>query len=126
MTKKVSLLDVKQALRDSRFREALPAGLQEDVQKYLQNPGCACNVPIYRRVLRHGREALQQYYPDRDVPTPEEEAKSLSVNNWTVINCSVGELKDQLKRLPPGRKQLALARYEDQVTVVVNELDILN
>jgi hypothetical protein len=28
-------------------------------------------------------------------------------------------------KLPSGRKQIAVARYENMVTVVVNELDII-
>jgi hypothetical protein len=46
----------------------------------------------------------------------------MAQNTWTVINCNIDELEKRLKALPPGRKQLELARYEDQVTVVVNEL----
>ena len=30
-----------------------------------------------------------------------------------------------VKKLNKGRKQIAISRYEDQVTVIINELDIL-
>ena len=46
-------------------------------------------------------------------------------NQWSVINCSIDDLEKQLRKLGPGRKQLDIARYEDQVTVVINELDIV-
>ena len=121
----ISLLDVKKALRDSVFRETLPEELKLDIKKFLDNPGCACNVPIYHRVIKFGGEALRKYYPDKNLVTPEEEAVRLAKNNWSVINCSIGELELNLKNLRPGRKQIAISRYEDQVTVVVNELDIL-
>ena len=121
----ISLLDVKKALRDSVFRETLPEELKPDIKKFLDNPGCACNVPIYHRVIKFGGEALRKYYPDKNLVTPEEEAVRLAKNNWSVINCSIGELELNLKNLRPGRKQIAISRYEDQVTVVVNELDIL-
>lgn len=121
----ISLLDVKKALRDSEFRKTLPESLLPDVQKFLNNPGCACNVPIYRKVMKFGGEQLKKFFPDRILVTPEEEEAKLAKNNWSVINCSIGELENNLKKLNKGRKQIAVARYEDQVTVIVNELDIL-
>jgi len=118
-------MDVKQALRDRRFRESLSSEFTEDLQKYLQNPGCACNVPIYKRIMTEGKAQLQAYYPNRSVANLDEEAKKLADNHFSVINCHVDELEAKLKKLPPGRKQLAVARYEDTVTVVVNELDVV-
>ena len=54
-----------------------------------------------------------------------EENKKLAENYWNVINCHIDDLEYNLKKLPPGRKQLDLSRYEDQVTVVINEIDVL-
>lgn len=125
MQKKISLLDVKQALRDGRFREALPKDLASDVQKYLQNPGCACNFPIYQRVLRECRQELKAYFPGKEVADIDEEIKLLSENHWRVISCHIDELEGKLRTLGPGRKQISTARWQDQITVVVNELDIL-
>ena len=118
-------MDVKAALRDSRFRTSLPSHFQEDIQKYQQNPGCACNVPIYKRIMTEAKQELQAYYPNRSVANLEEDAKKLADNSFSVINCKTDELEGKLKLLPKGRKQIAVARYEDQVTVIVNELDIL-
>lgn len=118
-------MEVKQALRDKRFRESLPSSFQEDIQKYLQNPGCACNVPIYKKIMIEAKENLKAYYPGKSIANLEDEAKKLAENNFSVINCHVDELEEKLRRLPPGRKQLAVARYDDHVTVVVNELDII-
>jgi len=125
MSRSVGLMDVKQALRDARFRESLPITFQQDIQKYLNNPGCACNVPLYKRLMTEARQQLQAYYPNRNIANLDEEAKKLAENNWRVINCHKDELEEKLKSLPPGRKQLAVARYEDMITVIVNELDIL-
>jgi len=118
-------MDVKQALRDKRFRESLPSEFLEEIQKYLQNPGCACNVPIYKKIMTHAKSQLQSYYPNRSVANLDEEAKKLANNNFSVINCHVDELEAILRKLPIGRKQIAVARFEDQVTVVLNELDVL-
>src|SRR3990167_6929343 len=107
MVKKITLLDVKQALRDARFRSVLPIELNEDIQKYLQNPGCACNMPIYRKVLKLACKQLKEYFPDRELVDPDEEIKALAENHWSVINCHKDELEGKLRKLPSGRKQIA-------------------
>lgn len=122
---KISLMQVKQALKDRRFREMLPAEMTDDVNKYLQNPGCACNLPIYRRILQKAGEQLKAYFPGHELSDIEEEVKKLAENKFSVINCHKDELENKLRKLSPGRKQLAVARFEDQVTVVVNELDVI-
>lgn len=128
MKKKINIHDVKQALLDQRFRSSLPDELQEDVQKFLKNPGCACNHPIYMRVMQRARPQLVEYFPTRETPTEEEaqkEFEKLTKNNWQVINCTIQDLSSELKKLGPGRKQMDIARYQDQVTVVVNHLEEL-
>lgn len=123
--KPVTLMDVKQALRDSRFREGLPSSFNEEIKKYQQNPGCACNVPLYKKIMTEAKDLLQNYYPNKSVVSLEEDAKKLADNNFSVINCHVDELEDRLKKLSLGRKQIAVCRYEDQVTAIINELDFL-
>jgi hypothetical protein len=123
--KPITLLDVKMAMRDSRFRNSLPAELNEDVRKYLENPGCACNMPIYRRVIKIAKTQLQSYFPNRAVSDPEEEDKLLMKNSFLVIDCHVKDLEAHLNRLGPGRKQITCSRYEDKVVVIVNELDLV-
>jgi hypothetical protein len=119
-------MEVKQALRDSRFRASLPSeSFTEEVQKYLQNPGCACNVPLYKKIMVEAKEQLQAYYPNRSIVDLDAEAKKLAENHWSVINCHVDELENKLRSLPSGRKQLAVSRFEDQVTVVINEIDLV-
>ena len=114
----ISLFDVKQALRDNKFRESLPESLLPEVQRFLNNPSCTCNFSIYVKLLKEAKDQLIQHYL-----SPEEEQEKLAKNNFSIINCSIGELEDRMKSLPSGRKQIAIARYEDQVTVVINELD---
>jgi hypothetical protein len=114
---------VKQALLDSRFREQLPAELSQEVHQFLANPGCNCHHDLYKKVLKLATPQLIQYYPLKDKPDPEEANRKLTKNEWTVINCNIHELEGRLKSLPPGRKQLDVSRYQDQVTVVINELD---
>lgn len=126
MTKKITVHDIKQALLDARFRSSLPEELTEDVQKFLKNPNCACNHPIYLKLMRRAQKQLSDYFPSKDKIEPEvfeKEIELLSRNNWQVINCHIAELSEKLRELGPGRKQLDVARWQDQVTVVVNHLE---
>lgn len=129
MKKRVTVHDIKQALLDERFRNSLPEELQADVQKFLKNPGCACNHPIYVNVMRRAGKQVADYFPAKDTPPEnevEKEFEKLSSNTWQVINCGIHELEEHLRNLGPGRKQLDVARYQDQVTVVVNHLEGLS
>lgn len=120
--KKLRLLEIKHAiLHDHRFRELFPE-LQDQFNEVINNPGCACNVPVFRKVLEY-KDRLVKYFPNREVETPQEEAVRLSQNDWTVINCKANELEKILTSFhKQGRKQVAVARWEDQVTVIVNDL----
>jgi len=125
MKRKVSVHDIKQALLDERFRSSLPENLKEDVQKFLKNPGCACNHPIYLKVMRNAAKQVSEYFPakENNADEIEQEIEKIAQNNWQVINCHVNELSAELRKLGSGRKQLDIARYQDQVTVVINHLE---
>lgn len=115
---KVGLLEVKQAIWDQRFRDLFPE-LKKELGEYLKNPGCPCNVSLYKSILKH-RDRLAKYFPGREVA---EESEAEPKNNFSVINCNVNELEAKLRKLRPGRKQIAVARWQDQATVIVNDLD---
>jgi hypothetical protein len=110
-------------MQDPKFRRTLPEILKEDVHKYEQNPSCPCNLPIYRNILRHGVQQIREYYPGQPIVDPDKELAKLAENHWTVFSCHIDDLEKMLKTLPIGRKQLAIARWQDQVTVIVNELE---
>jgi hypothetical protein len=145
----ISLSDIKNALRDPSFIATLPDALHGDVQKYMSNPGCTCNMAIIQRIVKEAPDQLKAYYPTKDIAGANDAVKEMNanmpkiehsapqnqqvnqqaqipatINNFSVINCSIGEVEERLKALPPGRKQIAMARYEDQVTVIINELDL--
>lgn len=124
--RRVSVHDIKQALLDERFRASLPEELTDDIQKFLKNPGCACNHPIYLKVMKKAGKQIASYFPSKEVVSAEDMEKDLerlAKNEWQVINCHISELSEELRKLGPGRKQLDIARYQDQVTVVVNHLE---
>lgn len=121
---KIRLSDVKSALADPRFRSSLGLEFSEDIAKYLTNPGCKCNLNIYRRIVREAKDKLLTYFPQKtEVEDESIELEKFAQNHFSVINCHVDELEKKLKSLPAGRKQLAICRFEDQVTAVINELD---
>ena len=123
---KIGLKDVRQALNDPRFRDSLPLELQDDIAQYLSDPGCRCNHQFYRKLLREHKNVLRKYFPNKpEVEDIDKEIESLATNHWTVINCHISELQSKLKSLPPGRKQIAVTRYEEEVTAIVNELDLI-
>jgi hypothetical protein len=124
--KKVTIHNIKQALMDDRFRASLPDTLQEDIQKFLKNPGCACNHPIYLNVMKKAGSQVRDYFPSMEASSVEDLEKSadkVAANSWQVINCNKDELVFKLRELGPGRKQLDISRYKDEVTVVVNHLE---
>lgn len=121
--RKLGILDVKQAIFDERFQKLFPE-LQEDIQKVIKDPGCACNKSIYLKFFEH-KDRLQNFFPNRIVDSLEEEKTKLEENHWKVINCNIDELETKLKKLPNGRKQIAVARFEDKVTAIINYLDIM-
>lgn len=114
--------DIREALLDDKFRSSLPEHLAPHVQKFLSNPSCSCNRPLYDAILKDHKDLLRSFFPDRDFDASPE--TSLEKNHWKVINTDISKLESVLRELPPGRKQLSMSRYQDQVTVVVNELDL--
>ena len=36
--------------------------MKDDVAKYLQNPGCGCNVPFFKKLLQLAVPQLKEYY----------------------------------------------------------------
>ena len=124
MQKRLGLLDVKQAfLSDGRFRDLFPE-LKAEMDEAMKNPTCACNRKLYDKFFDHP-DRLAKYFPDRKIESTTERINTLAKNAWTVINCAAAELESRLRKLPPGRKQIAVARSGDQVTVIVNELDLV-
>ncbi len=135
MRKKIGLKEVKEALKDERFRESLPVQFKPDIAKYLQNPGCSCNGPIYRNLLLSGAKQLKEYYKDAEISTEDLTMTKTSLTkkpenvtpqidfNYFVINCTVDELAKKLNELPKTvPTQFAVSRFEDQITCVVTEL----
>lgn len=117
----VGIETVKQLLKESRFRKEF-FEYKKEIDQWINNPDCECNVPLYNAILSQ-KDKLESYYDDEVIiiDPPIEDFENTQINNWQVINCHVDELEEILRNLPNGPKQIAVARYEDQITVVVND-----
>ena len=103
-------MEVKQALKDNRFRENLPDEFKNDLVQYLNNPSCSCNLPFYRRILKDAQALLKRFYPGREVLNEEEE---------------IAKLASELHRnLVKGRNfYLDIARCVDSINLKIYDLD---
>ncbi len=116
MKEQIRISEIKQALQDHRFRDKLPESLLPEVQAFLNNPGCGCNRSFFYKLVTECSDQLKQYFPTKILSIEEKP-------QWQVINCHVDNLSLHLKNLPIGNKKIAVARWEDQVTVIVNFTD---
>ena len=117
-SKFINKSDIRQAIKsDARFRDLFPE-LASEIKDFLYNPSCPCHDPLVDKIMK-ATDRLHLYFPNKQVliQTP-----SKSEELWTIINTNINELDEKLRRLPVGRKQISVARFEDQVTVIVNML----
>lgn len=107
----LTLNEVKQALWNSKFRGLFPE-YKKEIDDFLSNPDCSCNNSLIKKILIH-EDRIKQFFPDKELPKEKEE-------QWKVINCNIADLQKELKKLQRGHKQIAIARYQDEVTVIVH------
>lgn len=121
----LSRSEIKQAiLSDGRFRDLFPE-LKKEIEEIINNPACPCIVPTIDKMFQH-KDRLKSYFSNREIVDPKVEAETSNQNSWIVINCHVSELEANLNKLAKiGRKQIAISRYEDQVTLVINDLGVM-
>lgn len=121
--KEIKVEHIKKALRDSSFRALFP-DFRDDMDQFLRNPDCKCNAPLYNAIMRDTAN-LKKYFGNdvvvTDPPLPEQDEDDIEqINQWNVINCHIDQLEQILDQFRAGPVQLAIARYEDQITVVIN------
>ena len=81
MSRKIGLIEVKKALKDSRFRQSLPKSLEKEVDEFLNNPGCPCHVPLYKKIIKECAEQLEKYYPSSEIGNLKCMGKEISISN---------------------------------------------
>jgi len=112
-------MDVKQAIWNKDFRDLFPE-FKESLDRYLKDPGCACNLQVVLSLMSY-KDRMKQYFPDKEIVTPDEEPAP--PNNWSVINCPVDQLQDKMRKVSPGKRMVAAARWRDRVTIILNDID---
>jgi hypothetical protein len=114
---------LKSACKKGEFRKLFPE-LRAQFDAYIQKPGCGhCAAKLISGLMNYP-DKLRTFFGEVefDVVVPES-FDPVVATNFSVINCSVHELEDRLNALPAATYQITVARYEDQVTVVINRLD---
>lgn len=116
----VTLMDVRQALRDQRFTELFPE-LSDEITKAQQNLTCgSCAVPVARKILAEYSDRLGTYFPGRPVVQPADEKKSPAAVP-RVYNGPCDGLEAWLRKLPHVPAQVTAARWQNECTVIVFE-----
>jgi len=111
---------LKKALRDHGFRGMYPE-LSAEMDKWISNPDCQCNAPLYNTLLSDIQRLKRYFGEDIVVAEPAIAVEPEQINRWQVINCKVDELEAILQGLSHGPKQLAIARFNQDITVVIND-----
>ena len=115
--------DLKRASKKGDFRKLFPE-LRAQFDGYIQKPGCGhCAAQLISGLMGF-QDRLQTYFGEVDFDVaPPESFDPVGAMNFSVINCSIPELEDRLNALPVAAYQITVARYEDQVTAIINRLD---
>lgn len=118
----ITVEQVKAAFGRKTFRDQFP-DLADKMLEAASKPGCSsCSAPVLAELAKR-EDKLKEYFGDVEfdivVPISAEEMPRAGL---TVINCHIDQLEERLNRLPAGPKQIACARFEDQITVIINDL----
>lgn len=118
--KEIKIETIKKALLDNSFRK-LFSEFKDEINQWINNPDCKCNLPLYKAILSNENKLKEYFGNNITIPHQEELDQPEQFNRWTVINCSIDELQNHLDNLEHGPKQIAIARWEDQVTLIIND-----
>jgi len=117
---------IRKAINRKRFQDLFPE-LAEIFERYITRPGCgSCEETLFSALLA-SPERLKQYFGDDSQfeqipPPPPALARMVPEQSFTVINCHVDELSSKLNMMPPGRYEIAAARWENEITVIVKTI----
>ncbi len=116
----IGIKEIKAALWKSSFRDLFPE-LKDPINVYLNNPNCACNQPLYNTLLRE-KDRLEKYFNSKIELLVTPPTRKEIVGRIFVINSTIDSLESELRKLPIGPKSISIARYESQITAVVQLL----
>lgn len=116
----IKIASIKKALRSHGFRNNYPE-LKEDIDAYIKNPDCKCNIPLYNAILSDLPRLKKWFGEEAVVVEPPLSEEPDQINQWQVFNCHIDDLESFMQGLSHGPKQIAIARFEDQITIIVND-----
>jgi hypothetical protein len=116
----IKIASIKKALRSHEFRNKYPE-FKEEINTYIENPDCKCNIPLYNAILSDLNRLKEWFGEDAVIVEPPLPEEPEQVNKWQVVNCHINDLESFMQGLSHGPKQIAIARWEDQVTVIIND-----
>lgn len=116
---------IRKAINRKRFQDMFPE-LAESFERYMVKPGCgSCEENLFSALLA-SPDRLKQYFGEdsqfEQVPAPPVIGNVVPEQSFTVINCHVDELSSKLNMLAPGRYEIAAARWENEITVIVKTI----
>lgn len=113
-----------------QFRDLFP-DMAEKFSEYFKNPSCPCNYGLVQHVVSDGT-ALERWFKRPVMLDDNLRAMSEKLmmrhgpggqREFWVLNTTTDKLQSELDSLPPGPKTFAIARWQDQVTVVIQDLE---
>lgn len=111
---------LKKEFYNKAFREHF-SRYEEEFKRFFNNPGCACNGVLYRAIASDV-EFLKQWFAQDIELDPILTDITAQKQEWTVINTTIDKLEEILNGLTLGPKTFAVARHQDQVTVIIRDL----
>jgi hypothetical protein len=92
MMNPVTVNDIKTAMRDPSFIATLPPSLTPEVQKFMSNPGCGCNMSVYQKILKEAPAQIQAYFPTKSVAEGAAEVDRIMANQPQIQNMQQQQL----------------------------------
>jgi hypothetical protein len=103
--KTMTMIEIKERLAsDAAFRSLFPE-YKEEIDDFLLDTSCACHASLYRKISKVYDEKIHN-------------RKFV----FKVINCHTDELEEILQTIPKNSKIESMARYENQITIIIRFL----
>jgi hypothetical protein len=126
---KIGVYELRNACKKTQFAKLFPEH-QALFQSYWNKPGCGnCWRSLLEAIARQ-TDRIEDYFGDVEIDLgliPEPRSAGIVAANTIVMNCGVSELQGAIDRLcsqNAGAKTFSLARWKDEVTVIVNVVDV--
>ena len=115
----LGIKEIKRELWKQAFRELFPQW-KSQIDKFLSNPNCECNRSLLLAILDQ-KPKLEAYFggPVQLLVNVSKDQNQRVV----VINTSVHNLESELRKLPMGPKYISLARFQNEITAVIQLLN---